>query len=358
MLRVLSACFLIACLVAPAYGFAPTERVFDKSTKAAVAKKDKVPSGWAGYIQLGASGALVTNDSVVGQTDGLTFNFGITTSGGVSYAVGPHDWRTRFSLALGFSKTPVITRRLIKSSDELKLDTAYYLRLKPWVGPFVRAGIQTQLLSNWNVQAGPVTYRKKRLDGTTDDALAEVLDLSTAFQPLTLKQSIGAFFRPYRKKVFEVEVRLGLGAHEVFADGAFALEDDSKTPEIEVKELKSYNQVGAELGLYLQGSRYKGKLRYEFHAEVLAPLIADQDASDTRDLLELTNFNIGGKLSFKMLSWLSLDYEFKALLQPQLIEDWQVQNTLLLTFSYGYKTENMKKKPKKKVPCAPKTSEK
>ncbi len=330
----------------PAFSYATG--VFDKKKGLDPDKKDNVPTGWAAYVQLGTSGSLASNSSVIGQTDGLSLTFGLTTAGGVSFACGPHDWRSKLALTLLFSRTPVITERLIKATDELALDSTYYLRLLKWVGPFVRAGLQTNLLPNWNVQASSVTFRKKLEDGTTQDVVASVLDLSSAFQPLTLKQSIGAFFRPYRKKTLELEIRIGLGAHEVFATGAFALDDDSKTPEIEVTELHSYNQLGGEFGLYIRGSHYKGKLRYDLHSEILIPMVADRKDSETRSLVELTNFSFGAKISFKLLAWLSLDYQFKAILQPQLLDEWQVQNTLLLTIGYGFKTRNLRKKKKNK----------
>jgi len=34
------------------------------------------------------------------------------------------------------------------------------------------------------------------------------------------------------------------------------------------------------------------------------------------------------------LSWASLDYSFKAIREPQLLDKWQVQNNLLLSFAY------------------------
>ena len=33
-------------------------------------------------------------------------------------------------------------------------------------------------------------------------------------------------------------------------------------------------------------------------------------------------------------AWASLDYELRALLQPQIQEQWQVQNLVMLTFGY------------------------
>ena len=55
-------------------------------------------------------------------------------------------------------------------------------------------------------------------------------------------------------------------------------------------------------------------------------------AGDNRGAMALTNVEIDATLSFKLVDWASLDYELKALRQPQLLDRFQVQNNLLLTF--------------------------
>jgi hypothetical protein len=35
-----------------------------------------------------------------------------------------------------------------------------------------------------------------------------------------------------------------------------------------------------------------------------------------------------------LFEWASLDYELKIMRLPQLVDAWQIQNNLLLTFSY------------------------
>jgi hypothetical protein len=50
-------------------------------------------------------------------------------------------------------------------------------------------------------------------------------------------------------------------------------------------------------------------------------------------------------LSFKLVEWASLDYILKTLRQPQLVQDWQVQNMLLLTFGYSYSRRQFQPPP-------------
>ena len=46
----------------------------------------------------------------------------------------------------------------------------------------------------------------------------------------------------------------------------------------------------------------------------------------------LTNVEFRANLSVKLVEWASLDYQFKTLREPQLIDEFQIQNNLLFTF--------------------------
>jgi hypothetical protein len=68
----------------------------------------------------------------------------------------------------------------------------------------------------------------------------------------------------------------------------------------------------------------------------MMPFVNDLAEGDDRGLVDLTNMEFGAKLSFKVLEWLSIDYVFRALKQPQLLDEFQIQNNLLLTASYAF----------------------
>jgi hypothetical protein len=75
----------------------------------------------------------------------------------------------------------------------------------------------------------------------------------------------------------------------------------------------------------------------------MVPFINDLREDDDRSAFELTNMEFGASLSFKVFEWLSIDYVFRAIKQPQLLDEFQIQNNLLLTASYAFF-----KPPKKK----------
>jgi hypothetical protein len=54
------------------------------------------------------------------------------------------------------------------------------------------------------------------------------------------------------------------------------------------------------------------------------------------------NIDLGGQLSFKLVEWASLDYQIKAVREPQVLDGFQVRNSLLLTMGLGYKPDEKK----------------
>jgi hypothetical protein len=49
----------------------------------------------------------------------------------------------------------------------------------------------------------------------------------------------------------------------------------------------------------------------------------------------LLHTDLGANASLKIQEWLSLDYVLKIRRLPLLVDDWQVQNALLLTAGYS-----------------------
>lgn len=47
-----------------------------------------------------------------------------------------------------------------------------------------------------------------------------------------------------------------------------------------------------------------------------------------------TSLDIEAKLAIKLFSWMSLDYGLRVVREPLIIDEYQIQNNLLLNFSY------------------------
>jgi hypothetical protein len=311
------------------------------------------PDGASAGLSLGGTLNVVDNRSVVGQAQGTGFAAGWAIDAAVAYNQGEHEWRNGLISSAGATRTPAIDA-WVKTRDALSFESIYLWHVLPWLGPFVRVGLDTQMFPGSDPRAAPTTYSIARTDGSKESITGTRLHLSDPFQPLTLKESAGVFVQPLREEKVRLEGRVGAGAQEVFANGVLALGDDAKTPDVvEVKELASFNQAGVEALAEATGTFRPQRITYKAGIGVLFPLAHTAlAAGDERTTLQLTNVDIVGALSFKLVDWASLDYQLRLLRQPQLVDAWQVSNNLLLTIGLAVGTKAAKPPPPPPV-CTP-----
>ena len=291
---------------------------------------DKAPEGWRLKLSLGSNAALNHNSKVVGNTDGSTFQFGLVLDGGADYRLRQHEWRNTLSVRHTQTKTPQIDD-FVKTADELYIESMYLYSLEsvPWLGPFGRARLRTSLFPGYYVAA-----EDSQLDtgaGVEDVAAQERFELTASFEPLVLRQSAGVFARPYDDKTFHLEFSFGLGAQEVFTSDGFNVTDADVAP-IALARLEDSKQAGAELE-----AGAKGELNTAFAWAVSANLLYPFIVSDDQGLdgLDLLNTELSAKLSAKLSKWASIDYVLSAKKLPLVLDEWQVQNGVLLSAAFN-----------------------
>jgi hypothetical protein len=303
---------------------------------------------------------------VVGQLDGTTINLGAKVDAHADVIQDAHEWRNGVLLNAGVTKNPAIAE-FIKNVDSLQVESIYLYHVKPWIGPFARFRLDTAMFAGTDVRAAPTNYKITKADGTTSQTCdpnsgvpcaTAKLPLSDGFQPLSLKESIGAFAQPYKSVPFNAELRLGVGAQEIFADHQFAVTDAADTADncpaagnptqksavqcIEVTELTNVFQLGLEANVEVWGALYDSKINYRLYGGLLAPFAhgalpkAYTDSGGKDDVGQLTNIDLGANVNVKIVEWASLGYEFKAVRVPALLPDtFQVRNTVFLTVGFG-----------------------
>jgi hypothetical protein len=306
--------------------------------------------GWDYHLQTGATVAVSDNRSVVGQVDGTSFAFGFKFEGALANNTGPHEWRSNLNVAGNVTHTPAIPQ-WIKGVDLFNLETIYLYHIIEPFGLFGRATMRTPMFNGTDVRPIPTQYAIAHVDGTVQNVLATELHLSDPFRPLTLTQSAGVFYQPYRSKQVNVEFRFGPGAQEAAADHQLSVTDDPTTLTIvEISELANFAQLGPELDATIWGEVPNQKITYRIEADTMIPLAhSSLPPGDNRNSLDLTNFSLLAQLSVHALAWASLDYDFRLVREPQLVDATQVQNNLL--FSIGITVPEPK--PKEPPPCAP-----
>lgn len=287
------------------------------------------PDGWTHTFDLGAAIQIAGSHQVVGQPDGATVTLSLSLAYAGELWAGNHEFHATASLVEAISRTPLVDD-FVKSSDQLRGELIWYYHLPsaPWFGPFARASARTSLFQGVDVQPDEVTYLR---DGET--IVADRLQLTESFAPTYLKQSIGVFARPTESERLTVDFRLGLGAREVIADGNYVINDDDATDEIEVDPLHTYAQTGGEFAATLDGSADGGRVNYGAFYEMLVPFYDSLD--DDLDPVAAINYEMGATFGASLSSWASVQYELGLLKVPQVVDDWQITNMLLLSFNYG-----------------------
>lgn len=287
--------------------------------------------GWDAALTVGASAAMANSTNVVGQVDGTTFTLGAQLTGGLDYIKGEHEWRNLLKLNETVSRTPVVDE-FVKTVDLLDFSTIYLYHIKPlpWLGPFARARLKTQIFPTYDVRPAATNYSIAGNVYVTDK-----LKLAKSFKPMSLKETLGLFAKAVSRETLNVEFKVGFQASQTLAADQLAIEDDDATPEIEVKVLEDVIQGGPSAGVLIKGKIKEKRISYYFDAETMMPVINNKEDADDRNAAELLNVEIEAGLSVKVFDWMSVDYTFRALREPQLLDKFQVQNNLLLTFSYA-----------------------
>ncbi len=229
----------------------------------------------------------------------------------------------------------------------------YALAAVPWLGPFARFRLATQLFPTHVVRAqdSEIFYTDREgkaqdppagsdLDamdeagfGGQDVAANERVEITAAFEPLILRQTAGAFAKPYDGKKFTLNMTVGGGAEEVItADGYVVDKVDDKTNFVTVKQLHSYQQIGVELEA-VAGGALADNASWQLSANVLHPFKTNPEPE--KKGTELTNIELGAKLALRLSSWASVDYVFSAKRIPLVVEEWQLQHNLLFTAAFS-----------------------
>ena len=363
---------------------ATTNQVKKDATDVKLEPAPAAPSGLVASIRGDATLSLTDTQSVIGQTDGNTINVGVKIDARADWNRDAHEWRNSVLLNAGVTRTPTIPE-FVKNTDALQFESIYLYHLTPWIGPFARFRLDTAMFPGTDIRPGATNYKITAQDGsvtetcppnadpTAPPCATTKLPLTDAFQPLTLKESIGVFAQPYKSDPIAVELRVGAGAQEILADKQYAVTDvaddptncpaaadptqKSAVPCVEVTQLSNVLQAGLEANLELWGTVYEKKITYKAYAGVLVPFAHGDlpqtyfDAGGKDDVGELTNIDLGVNVSFKIVEWATLGYELKAVRVPQLLPDtFQVRNSLFFTLGYG---ADNKPPPPPAPPAAP-----
>lgn len=312
-----------------------------EDVRAKALAKDERPDGWNFKLKLGITGSFLQSDSVVGQEPGVTLQLGTIIEAGADLKSGPHGWENALTFRLGFTKTPQI-RPVVKSLDDLVFQSTYTFNFDDpdWLGPFVRFRLNTSMLPGYVVRATDVTVRRIPTEGdpTTETLASNTrLSLNGAFEPLVLRESLGAFANPIESEALVLKAKLGLGAQQVIGRNGFVLADVPTTPELEILQVRNSVDIGAEAEVAMTGVIVKDTLNWKLSANAFQPFTTPA-AATAKNLsgIELMNVEVNGGISLKLSKSIGVEYVLLLRRQPLVIDALQIQNGLLLSAAWDF----------------------
>ncbi len=244
------------------------------------------------------------------------------------------EWRNSLAL-LEATTSSASLPRWVKTGDSAKYETIflYSFPSAPKFGPYALGSVETSFFKGEDIRENVTTWDIHHRDGSTTNFTGTTLAVTGAFRPITTKESTGLFWKALEEEKANIEARLGIGAMQINADGQFAVKGKNAQGDTDVDELKSFDQLGVESGVFANG-KINEHSNYEFSASVLTPFIVHRDAGDDRSPIRLTNIEVAAKLTSKITSWASFSYDYRMKIQPQLVD--QTQQTHLLVFNVSY----------------------
>lgn len=235
--------------------------------------------------------------------------------------VDRHRWLSRLELEQGQTRPPG-TDRFRNLRDRLFVHTIYTYALVSWFGPYVRTGAETKILPRTEEFDGQ--RRVLDADGQVIGEALDRVDLATAFfSPVELIQGAGANFQMFRSRDIELDLRVGLGARQVFPREAQVLVAGSGSDRLVPLEQDTFEGVETSA---IGSARFTRWITVSTEFDSLYAFEAERAFV----------FTWRNQVNLRLASFASIAYRFNALRNEALTLDADVQteHTLQLRFSY------------------------
>ena len=272
-------------------------------------------------------------DHPVGKESGYALSFNGFVDWVMRYLHPRHFIYFRTQLNEGQSSQ--FNESLLKSVDEFQIDVSYTFRLLPWFGPYVRAGLDTNLFPGEARIEEP--YREIVIldhDGLELErkAYAKRLRLSDSFDPLVLKEGCGLSFDVNPGLIGDLQWRVGFGARQQWVRSLLREAAPDQETAVDCTEahcferLQTSHLVGVESTLL--GSLRLGRwLMLDTELDGLVPMLSE----DT----DLPIINWKNTLSLRLSSFASLSYVVRMDYDTRLSSSVQTEQRVLLRFAFN-----------------------
>ena len=357
MNRFIVAAAVFTAALGPHLAHAQTEEVAPEALRKEAMTKTSttVPDGWKVTAKIGGAFNLTNAQKVVGAVEGTAIQLGLNIEGEAKYKKGQHTVDTLLTIRETFQSTPTPDDEfgpLVKSLDNLSILSTYIYRFTEpaWLGPFAQFKLDTQLLQTVVEPTTPYQRIRQFSNGDIDvdppiREKGDTFNQSKPFEPLLLRQIGGLFAEPYKEDILTADFKLGVGAQQTIARDGFALlSAESATVDgrditiFTLQQLESSVDFGIEATAKAKGYILKDILTWNATVIAFLPAVSSTDVTDpeTGDELnafERTNLEFSGGLALKITKYAAIEYNLLVRRFPQILNDYQIQNTFQLTLT-------------------------
>jgi len=296
-------------------------------------EEQRIRDVWVSMVG-GGGIAFANRDNVAGTTPGHSFSFEVFFDAILRYVPDPHSVFARLRLEESQTKQPNTPFQV--SFDEVALDTIYIYKWLPWLGPYARVGVDTKLFPGHRYYDDPTSVHVGRWVEGDDGELQWVKEservgisdfrLSNRFFPLVLDGGTGLNIDASVSTYLDLTTRLGVGVRKTWYDGLLR---DTTVPTI--TDAKTFERVDDSFVKGFEGALIlTARLTRWVLASAELEIIEPFDAMD-EPVVDLYT-NVGLRLS----SFASLNYIVNLLYDRNVSHDPQVDQRLMLRFSYKF----------------------
>ncbi|MBN2496992.1 MAG: hypothetical protein JXR96_20540 [Deltaproteobacteria bacterium] len=293
---------------------------------------------WRIGLRVGGDALWNRNDHVVGREFGNTLTFNVFVDANLRYLDPDHLAYCRLQIDEGAALLPGRDiGALQKNIDELDFDAIYTYRLLPWLGPYVRFALNTNLFPGkrlFDTRESDVIILNP--DKSVFDRLVrpDRVDLANPFDPVEIKEGIGVSFDWSPTLVLDLHLRLGFGARQTVVQQLLVDYDPGEDEEdlcqdaVCLMRAESNDLLGAE-GTLIGSARLARWLMIDTELETLIPFYSS--ASGTDPVVNWKN-----TISLRLVWFASLAYVVKLDYNKQLNKDYplQFEQRILLRFTF------------------------
>ena len=285
-------------------------------------------SPWNRRYAIGLSAPFASTRNVVGAHNETTFGTDLFFDNYVTYQRDRDLFSSVLELESGFKRvkpeaSPATPWQ--KTHDRLRIDVLYSRFLNARVGPYARFGLRTSLFESSTLVTEDTLISRQFVDGRRELAIVpanHTFRTGDAFSPPEFREGIGLNTRLLRGRAVRLDWRVGAGFRQNRFAGAFFLDDDETTPELEYVEASNFHETGLETTV-VATVRYRFLL-YTTNLDLFSDFAAPEPTIDWRSTL-----------SWRLTPELSLDYKVDLLRLPRVSDMNQTAQRVLFRYSIG-----------------------